>query len=466
MSTVTPVIKPKSFLRRHGGKMVLGVITLGVGAFSYEVYNARTPPAQFEWDHSKKTIAILGSGWAATSLLKDLDTENYNVVVVSPRNYFLFTPLLPSIMMPMRYITRFKPRQILFAEAACTDIDHENKILTVEDNSEVVGDTSTQKIHYDYLVVACGAENATFGIPGVREFACFLKEAWDAKKIRTKLMDCMETAAFPGQADSEIERLLHMVVVGGGPTGVEYAAELHDFLIEDLADWYPELAPKLKITLVEALPHVLPSFSKELINYTEEHFAKAKVQILSNTMVKQVTQKELVVQNQQKQLEKIPYGLLVWATGNTARQVVADLIKKLPSNLQTQRRGLTVDDYLRVKGAPDIYALGDASATKWPPTAQVASRQGHYLAAVFNTMGSVNADKMKIESSGETPAAVIEDIVKPFTYSHLGALAYIGSDKAIADLPGNVHIGGAVTFWFWKSVYLNKYGLHYGCVSG
>ncbi|KAI9098865.1 pyridine nucleotide-disulfide oxidoreductase-domain-containing protein [Phlyctochytrium arcticum] len=434
--------------------------------FSYEVYAARHPPKQFEWDHTKKTIAILGSGWAATSILQGLDTENYNVVVVSPRNYFLFTPLLPSctvgtvelrsIMMPMRYITRFKPRQIEFVEGACTDIDVENKILSVEDNSEVVGAVSAQKIPYDYLVVACGAENATFGIPGVKEFSCFLKEAWDAKKIRTRLMDCLETAAFPGQTESEVERLLHMVVVGGGPTGVEYAAELYDFLKEDLAEWYPELAPKIKITLIEALPHVLPSFSKELINYTEKHFAEAKVKILGNTMVKEVKQKELMVLNQQKQLETIPYGLLVWATGNTARSVVADLIKKLPSNLQNQRRGIVVDEFLRVKGSNDIYALGDASATKWPPTAQVASRQGTYLASVFNQMASIEADADKIRAKGQDPETATTNQIKPFHYRHLGALAYIGSDKAIAEIPGNVHIGGALTFWYWRSAYLNN----------
>lgn len=82
------------------------------------------------------------------------------------------------------------------------------------DNSELVGAVSKQTIPYDYLVVAVGAENATFGIPGVKENACFLKEMWDAKKIRTKVMDCLETAAFPGQPSEEIDRLLHMVVVG------------------------------------------------------------------------------------------------------------------------------------------------------------------------------------------------------------------------------------------------------------
>ncbi len=108
-----------------------------------------------------------------------------------------------------------------------------------KDNSEVKGDKQTSVIPYDYLVVGVGAQSQTFGIKGVEEYGCFLKEVWDAQKIRTKMMDCIETAAFPGQSTEEIERLLHMVVVGGGPTGIEYAAELHDFLVEDLSKWYP-----------------------------------------------------------------------------------------------------------------------------------------------------------------------------------------------------------------------------------
>ena len=111
------------------------------------------------------------------------------------------------------------------------------------DNSEIKGDPAQATLEYDYLIIGTGATNQTFGIKGVDEHACFLKEVWDAQKIRTKVMDCIETAAFPGQASEEIERLLHMVVVGGGPTGIEYAAELHDFLKDDLASWYPGELP-------------------------------------------------------------------------------------------------------------------------------------------------------------------------------------------------------------------------------
>lgn len=198
----------------------------------------RTTPAPFTYDSSKKTLAILGSGWAATSILKSLDSSLYNVVclyirilrlkvVISPRNYFLFTPLLPSctvgtlelrsIMQPIRYITRHHQQEVKYVEGRCSNIDHMNRKLTVSHSSEIAGSSLVQQISYDYLVIACGADNTTFNVPGVKEHACFLKEAWDARKIRRRLMDAVESAAFPNQSDEQVERLLHMVVVGGGP---------------------------------------------------------------------------------------------------------------------------------------------------------------------------------------------------------------------------------------------------------
>lgn len=231
---------------------------------------------------------------------------------------------------------------------------------------------------------------------------------------------------------------------------MEYAAELHDFLIEDLLAWYPELAGKFKITLVEAMPHVLPMFSKRLIEYTETHFAKCEVSILNNTAVKKVNEKDITIQDSKTKVEaQLPYGLLVWATGNTARPVVSDLIKRLPADVQNQRRGVVVDDTLAVKGTDGIFALGDASATKWAPTAQVASGQGRYLANYFNSIARL-ADK--------SPEAIsaLKTQLGPFNYNHIGTLAYIGADTAIADLPGNVHIGGALTYYFWRSAYLSN----------
>jgi NADH:ubiquinone reductase (non-electrogenic) len=295
------------------------------------------------------------------------------------------------------------------------------------DNSDVKGQNAVSTLPYDYLIIGVGAMSATFGIKGVEEYGCFLKEVWDAQKIRTKLMDCIETAAFPNQSPEEIDRLLHMVVVGGGPTGIEYAAELHDFLVDDLASWYPELAGKVKITLVEALPNVLPAFSKHLIEYTESTFKEQNIAIHTKTMVKEVREKEIEVKRPDGSVDNIPYGLLVWATGNTARPLIKDLMQKFPETQQV-RRGLAVDDWLRLDGSEDIYALGDATATRYAPTAQVAAQQGKYLARLFKQLAV--RDELEAELANATEEEKLKKDrklrkakdIKPFHYSHQGSL--------------------------------------------
>lgn len=114
-----------------------------------------------------------GTGWGSVSLLKKLDTENYNVVVISPRNYFLFTPLLPScttgliehrsIMEPIRNILRQKKATVKFYEAEATKIDYEKRVVLISDDSEIKGDISHTEVPFDMLVIGVGAENATFG---------------------------------------------------------------------------------------------------------------------------------------------------------------------------------------------------------------------------------------------------------------------------------------------------------------
>ncbi|RXK41726.1 NADH dehydrogenase [Tremella mesenterica] len=480
------IVTPKPYIltrwRRflqNFGRITLILVLGSTGAFLYVTRQATHPGDQLPDDPAKPTVVVLGSGWGATSFLKNLDTEEFNVVVVSPRNYFLFTPLLPSvtvgtleprsIIQPTRYITRHKKRRVAVYEAEAQDVDPIKKTVTFQDLSDIRGAAGSVTIPYDYLVYAVGCENQTFGIKGVTEHACFLKELSDADKIRTKLLDCIETAAFKDQPEAEVDRLMHMIVVGGGPTGVEYAGELHDFLIDDLKKWYPEVADRLRITLIEALPNVLPAFSKQLIQYTESTFKENKIDVLTRTMVKDVTDKSVIVQDANKETREIPYGLLVWATGNTSRQITRNLMTKLPA-AQTQRRGLLVDDYLCMLGTQGIYALGDCTATQYAPTAQVASQEGIYLAQMFSKIGQKNKLERQLAELRASPNAVAEEVeavVKklnraskqtPFHYSHQGSLAYIGSEKAIADLPffnGNFASGGGAAMLFWRSAYIS-----------
>ncbi|KAB5592719.1 External NADH dehydrogenase [Ceratobasidium theobromae] len=480
---VKPLSRWRSFLQTLGRVTLVSILT-ATGIFIYVTQKDRYPGEQKPFDSEKKTIVILGSGWGATSMLKSLDTEDYNVVVISPRNYFLFTPLLPSvaigtldsrsIIQPTRYITRHKSRRVYVYEAEAQSVDPTNKTVTFVDNSPIKGGISSTTIPYDYLVYAVGAETQTFGIPGVREYSCFMKELHDAEKLRTTIMDCIESAAFKDQSDEEIDRLLHTVVVGGGPTGVELSGELHDFLKEDLENWYPDIAPRLRITLIEALPNVLPTFSRELIKYTESTFKENKIDVLTKTMVKEIKEKSVVVQNAAGERIEIPFGVIVWAAGNVGRPITRKLMEYFPEH-QTNKRGITVDDFLRMKGADGIFAVGDCTATSYAPTAQVASQEGTYLARLFGQL----AKKERLEArlaelrSPSTPqteeaAREIESVVKqinkasklrPFHYSHQGSLAYIGSEKAIADLPflnGNLASGGVATYLFWRSAYLSN----------
>lgn len=260
--------KPASLARKIGKYTlysVVGSVLAGTGYVSYKLYKEKNPSLQkpqsatFDNGSPRKTLVILGSGWGSVSLLKNLDTTLYNVVVVSPRNYFLFTPLLPStpvgtielksIVEPVRSIARRAPGEVTYYEAEALDVDPVAKTVKVKSVSGSDAD-AVRDLKYDYLVVGVGAQPTTFGIPGVFENASFLKEIPDAQEIRVKVMNNIEKATTLPVSDPERKRLLNFVVVGGGPTGVEFAAELQDYIDQDLSKWMPELSKELHVTLL------------------------------------------------------------------------------------------------------------------------------------------------------------------------------------------------------------------------
>jgi NADH:ubiquinone reductase (non-electrogenic) len=203
---------------------------------------------------------------------------------------------------------------------------------------------------------------------------------------------------------------------------------------------------------------VLPSFSRQLIDFTERTFKEEKITIHTKTMVKKVTPKYIEAETTDpdgtKRLEQIPYGLLVWATGNAVRPVVKDLMSQLPAQ-RDSRRGLLVNEFLQVKGARDVWAVGDCAVANYAPTAQVASQEGSFLARLFNARArtdALDADLARLSEAQEKAPnpeardAVFKEIkevqrrlrrvkqIGPFQYSHQGSIAYIGSEKAVADI--------------------------------
>lgn len=377
-------------------------------------------------------VIVLGSGFGAFSFLKKIDTERYDVTVVSPRNYFLFTPLLPSTTVgTIEFRSIIEPvrtarEQVQYFQASCQSIDAGHNAV----ECERALDGKSFRLEYDYLVIAVGAISNTFGIPGVKEHTHFLRELSEARTIRQGIIDCFERAGAPGLPDDERRRLLHFVVVGGGPTGVEFAAELHDFVTEDLRKWFPRLMEDVRITLVEAAPGILTTFDKKLSEYALRIFQRQRIEVRTQAMVREVRAAELVLSDG----SSIPFGFAVWSTGNGP----TPFVQGLPFE-KDRRSRLVTDEYLHVMGTDNIYALGDCATIRdreLPATAQVAQQMGRYLSETLNR-----------KAKGKP--------VGPFSFHNMGMLAYIGSRRALADLP-NIKGRGFSTWLFWRSAYLTK----------
>jgi NADH:ubiquinone reductase (non-electrogenic) len=382
---------------------------------------------------TRQTLLVLGTGFAAFSLIKRIDIDRYRVIVVSPRNHFLFSPLLPSTTVgTIEFRSIIEPirtarKDLRYYQANCVSIDRENKTAYCEGKFK----QTPFEVKYDKLVLAVGAVSNTFGIPGVEEHAYFLKEIVDARNIRHNVIQCFERASKPGRPVADFDWLLRFVIVGGGPTGVEFAAELHDFIEDDLAKWFPDLVPYVRITLLEAMDEILTQFGASLSGYTRKHFSRKKIQVRTNSPVKEVTHEAVVLADG----TEMGYGLVVWSTGNGPTEIVESL------NLQMDRtKRLVTDDKFQVLGTEDLYAIGDCANMQdnpLPATAQVAQQQGDHLAKNLNNLAR-NKDS------------------KPFEYKHMGMMAYIGDQKALADLGGGVQGKGFTAWLFWRSAYLTK----------
>ncbi|TKA63155.1 hypothetical protein B0A49_10477, partial [Cryomyces minteri] len=243
----------------------------------------------------KPKLVILGTGWGSVALLKQLNPEDYHITVVSPSNHFLFTPLLPSatvgtlelrsLVEPIRRIVS-KVRGH-FLKASAIDVDFSEKLV------ECVVTEGDQQRHfylpYDKLVIGVGSITNPHGVKGL-ENCHFLKDISDARRIRNQIVRNLELACLPTTPDDERRRLLSFVVSGGGPTGVEFAAELFDMLNEDLTKYYPKiLRNEISVHVLQSRGHILNTYDEALSIYAESRFANDQVDIQTNSRVKEVT---------------------------------------------------------------------------------------------------------------------------------------------------------------------------------
>ncbi|TFY82516.1 hypothetical protein EWM64_g1499 [Hericium alpestre] len=308
------------------------------------------------------------------------------------------------------------------------------------------GTGTTFGIRYDKLVIAVGAYSRTFNVPGVKEHAHFLKDVKDARRIRTRILECtsprFEQANQPIVTDMDRRRLLNFCIVGGGPTGVEFAAELHDLLHTDMALHYPDLARMSKITLYDVAPKILGNFDQGLQEYAVKKFGRDGITILTSHHVERVESGKMQVKEQ----GEVHFGLLVWSTGLAPNPLVESITE---AKKDAKTGSFVTDDHLNLLRAdgtvdPNVWAIGDAAQVNdsiiLPATAQVASQKAKYLAKALNR---IVKDK---------------DVSEPFEFSNQGTLAYLGDWKAIYD---RSHAGsgprtketGRLAWLLWRSAY-------------
>ncbi|OQR89650.1 NADH-ubiquinone oxidoreductase, partial [Thraustotheca clavata] len=376
--------------------------------------------------------------------------------------HFLYTPLLASTTvgtLEFRSITEpirensFRDEKD-FILASVKEIDTVDKKVRCKSSlCDRVYD-----VDYDMLVIACGSRPLTFGLPGVEEHAFFLKEVHHARAIRTRILENFELATQPGVPEDVQRQLLHFVVVGGGPTGVEFCAELYDFVVQDLVRLYPHVTNLLQVSLIDA-GKILSTFDQSLQEQAMSKINKRKNMKIIKANCKEVVQ-SLVLSDAVilDSGEELPCGLVVWSAGVGPNE----LTKTLPWT-KSKRGNILTNQFCQVMGAPSspldkepllglasnssVFAIGDCAEIQdypLPATAQKAQGQALFLLSLLQ---------------GKQ--------IKPYRFESQGMMAYLGSyeglfqakDVTIGDKRRPITKFGGWKAWFvWRSAYLTKLG--------
>ena len=416
-------------------KLVVGALILGT---TWGVYRRLSRPAPIvgRYADAPTKVLIVGGGFGGLAVARQLarsleGSGDVGVALVDLMNYTTFWPMVPSIIpsnAEVRHVAHslrrvLQPLGVEFYQDEVTSIDFEARKVK----------TGGGDYPYDYLVLAPGSRTTFFGTPGAEANAMDIKGLPDALLVRNHVIDCLERAERLG--DAAPDDLLSFVVVGAGATGVEVAAEIHDLIFDVLQADYPNVNfDRVSIVLVNAGDHILQGLDSALVNAATTRLASQRIRILNDARVKEVRPDAAVISDG----STIPTRTTVWAAGIQPPPMVGNL------DLEKDHRGrILVDDYLRVKDKPGVYALGDCTSMQYdgppiPALAQSAEQQGKRAAS--NVVANLN---------GQAPAA--------FRYRSVGQLVDLGEGSATVDILG-VKLGGRLGALIWKGVYLYELG--------
>ncbi len=377
----------------------------------------------------KPTVVIVGAGFGGLRATRQLHDAEVRIILVDRHNYHLFQPLLyqvatagleaEQIAKPVRAILRGQPN-LEFRLAEVEGVDLAGRLLR----------TSAGEIGYDYLILAVGGVTDTFGKRGVEQHGLKLKGLLDAVAIRNQVLCLFEHAALETDP-ARRKALLTLVVVGGGPTGVETAGALSELVHLVLAKDLPGLdLTEVSIILLEAANRVLPGMPAPLAQAAVATLEKKGVQVRLGAMVDDYDGETVTLGGG----ERIATRTLIWAAGARAEPLVSRLGRP------TGRQGrVAVGQTLQLAGAPEVFVIGDAAYL------EDAGKPLPMMAPVAMQMGDTAADNIGRLMRGEAPIA--------FRYQDPGSLATIGRNAAIAYIHG-LSLQGFPAWIVWLVVHL------------
>ena len=387
-----------------------------------------TPSAQ------RKRIVIVGGGFAGIAAARALRNADADVVLIDRRNHHIFQPLLyqvatavlspAEIAAPIRQLEA-KQRNVFVLLAEVTAIDLE--LRTIEASAP---GARVRKITFDYLVVATGVRPGYLGHGEFARYAPGLKSLSDAETIRSKILSSFEIAANTDDAE-ERARLMTIVLVGAGPTGVELAASLARLVRVTLRGNFRHIDPaNARIILLDGATRVLPTFAESLSKNVTRRLQKLGVEVKTDVKVDKVDEKGVVACG-----KSIQSATVLW----TAGVVASPLPKMLSAKIDRAGRAV-VDPFLRVAELHGVFVVGDAASVTQnghpvPGVAQAAIQEGRYV-------GRLIAEELK---GGR--------VERPFRYFDRGNMAVVGKNYAVLER-GWLHTSGFLTWLVWAFIHI------------